>query len=130
MIPQESFVIVVEVDPVQLGSFKSLLKTMTFDDRPGMANPDNPLLRFRDFAEIHFARFVVLADNTLDDRADYPQLPSREPTYLCFMADCDGPADELLARMTEKPDGLRKIFEHCKGLAKPPTCSAGCARTG
>ncbi len=118
MIPQESFVIVVEVDPVQLGSFKSLLKTMTFDDRPGMANPDNPLLRFRDFAEIHFARFVVLADNTLDDRADYPQLPSREPTYLCFMADCDGPADELLARMTEKPDGLRKIFEHCKGFGQ------------
>ena len=120
MIPQESFVIVAEVESVQLGELRSLLKTMTFADRPGMANPDNPLLRFRDFDEIHFARFVVLADNTLNDRAPYrdtyPQLPRSEPTYLCFMVDCDGSADELLARMTQKPDGLRKIFDHCKGF--------------
>jgi hypothetical protein len=122
MIPQDSFIIVAEVDSVQLDGLRALLKTMTFADRSGMADPDNPLVRFRDFDEIHFARFVVLADNTLKDRADYrevyPRLPCSEPTYLCFMVDCDGSADELLARMAQTPDGLRKIFGYCKGYDK------------
>ncbi len=87
MIPQDSFIIVAPVDPVQLDKLRSLLKTMTFADRTGMADPDNPLVRFVDFDEIHFARFVVLADNTLNDRAAYPQLPCGEPLYLCFMVD-------------------------------------------
>jgi len=114
MIPQDSFIIVAKIDPVQLDKLRSLLKTMTFADRTGMADPDNPLVRFRDFDEIHFARFVVLADNTLNDRADYPQLPSREAFYLSFMVDCDDSADELLVRMAQRPDGLRTIFGHCE----------------
>jgi hypothetical protein len=122
MIPQDSFVIVAQVDPVQLDKLRSLLKTMTFADRTGIADPDNPLVRFGDFDTIHFARFVVLADNTLNDRAAYrdayPQLPCSEPSYLCFMVDCDGSADELLARMTQKPDGLQEIFGHCEGFDK------------
>jgi len=118
MIPQDNFIIVAEVDSAQLDGLRALLKTMTFADRTGMADPANPLVRFRDFDEIHFARFVVLADNTLKDRTEYPQLPNREPPYLCFMVDCDGSADELLARMTQKPDGLRKIFGYCKEYDK------------
>jgi hypothetical protein len=120
MTPQDSFVIVAQIEPVQLDRLRSLLKTMTFADRTGIADPANPLVRFGDFDTIHFARFVVLADTTLNDRAAYrdayPQLPCREPSYLCFMADCDGSADELLARMTQEPDGLRQIFGHCKGF--------------
>jgi hypothetical protein len=119
MIPQDSFIIVAEVEPPCLCALRSLLKTMTIAGYPGMADPANPLVRFGDFKTIHFARFVVLADNTLNDRRGYPQLePStRElPTYLCFMVDCDGDADELLARMAQAPDGLRKIFCHCKDL--------------
>ncbi len=118
MIPQDSFIIIAPIDPVQLDKLRSLLKTMTFADRTGIADPSNPLVRFVDFDEIHFARFVVLADNTLNDRAAYrdayPQLLCNEPSYLCFMVDCDGSADELLARMTQRPDGLRQIFAHCK----------------
>ena len=117
MIPQDNFIIVAKIDPVQLDKLRSLLKTMTFADRTGIADPANPLVPFGDFDTIHFARFVVLADNTLNDRAAYrdadPQLPCSEPSYLCFMADCDGSADELLARMAQKPDGLRRIFGHC-----------------
>ena len=116
MIPQDSFIIVAKVDPVQLDKLRSLLKTMTFADRTGIADPDNPLVRFGDFDTIHFARFVVLADNTLNDRAEYPQLPGSEPVYLCFMVDCDGSADELLARMAQTPDGLQRIFIHCQGF--------------
>src|SRR5262249_2140521 len=71
------------------------------------------------FDTIHFARFVVLADNTLADReayrkAGYPDLPEDEPTYLCFMVDCDGDADELLQHMVQKAgDGLREVFQFC-----------------
>src|ERR1700730_13659253 len=120
MTPQDSFVIVAQIEPVQLDRLRSLLKTMTFADRTGIADPANPLVRFGDFDTIHFARFVVLADTTLNDRAAYrdayPQLPCCEPSYLCFMADCDGSADELLARMAQQPDGLRRIFGHCMGF--------------
>ena len=30
------------------------------NDLPGMADPDNPLLPFRVFETLHFARFVIL----------------------------------------------------------------------
>ena len=36
MIPQDSFIIVAEVDSVQLDGLRALLKTMTFADRTGM----------------------------------------------------------------------------------------------
>ena len=119
MIPQDSFIIVAEVDPRCLDALKSLLKTMTVMGCTGVADPANSLVRFSDFETIHFARFVVLADNTLDDRRHYPQLESsgRElPIYLCFMVDCDGDADELLARMAQESAGLRSIFCHCSDL--------------
>jgi hypothetical protein len=122
MIPQDNFIIVAKIDPIQLDKLRSLLKTMTFADRTGMADPANSLVQFVDFDEIHYARFVVLADNTLSDRAPYrdayPQLPCCEPSYLCFMVDCDGSADDLLARMTQRPDGLRTIFGHCEEFAQ------------
>jgi hypothetical protein len=76
MIPQDSFIIVAEVEPRCLDALKSLLKTMTVMGCTGVADPANSLVRFSDFETIHFARFVVLADNTLDDRRHYPQLES------------------------------------------------------
>jgi hypothetical protein len=116
MIPQDSFIIVAKIEPGRLDGLRSLLKTMTFAGHTGMANPANGLVPFGAFDTVHFARFVVLADNTLSDRAPYPQLPPCEPTYLCFMVDCDRSADELLALMAQKPDGLREIFGHCVGF--------------
>ena len=116
MRPQDSFVVVAKIKPGCIDPLRSLLVTMTFADRPGFADPANPLVPFGTFEAIHFARFVVLADNTLNDRRVYPRLPRDEPTYLCFMADCDGDADELLAQMAHKAGGLRSIFGHCDGF--------------
>jgi hypothetical protein len=115
MIPQDSFIVIAKIRSDRIGDLRSLLTTMNFANRTGFADPANHLVPFRDFKTIHFARFVVLADNTLGDRAFYPQLPRDEPTYLCFMVDCDGAADELLAQMAEKAGGLRKIFGLCEG---------------
>jgi hypothetical protein len=114
MIPQDSFIIVARIRPDHIADLRSLLATMNFPDRTGCADPANPFVPFGAFETIHFARFVVLEDNTLADRAVYPQLPRDEPVYLCFMADFDGPADELLARMAQQANGLRKIFGHCE----------------
>ena len=102
---------------------------MNYANCAGFADPDNPLVPFGDFKTIHFARFVVLADNTLEDRAAYSQPahdeptsegPTRKepscswPTYLCFMVDCDGDADELLTHMVQEANGLRELFGHCE----------------
>jgi hypothetical protein len=118
MVPQDSFIILAKIDPVRVGGLKALLATMTLPERTGFANPANPLVPFGAFATIHFARFVTLADNTLADRAAYPELPREESTYLCFMADCDGSADELLARMAREAGGLREIFGYCEGFGE------------
>ena len=119
MIPQESIVIVASVASGNVAGLRTFLAQMNFPDRTGFADPDNHLVPFREFDTIHFARFVVLADNTLGDReayrkAGYPDLPEDEPTYLCFMVDCDGDADELLQHMVQKAGaGLQEIFQYC-----------------
>jgi hypothetical protein len=129
MLPQDSFVIVAKIRSGRIEALRSLLATMTFTNRTGFADPSNPLVPFGTFATIHFARFVVLADNTLSDRRVYPGLPRDEPDYLCFMADCDGDADELLAQMAHKASGLKSIFGHCEGFEEAAdllTCLRRC----
>jgi hypothetical protein len=114
MIPQDSFVIIARVG-TDVAGLRSELAEMNFPGRTGFANPDNQLVAFGKFDTIHFARFVVLADNTLDDRAGYPELPKSEPTYLCFMVDCDGDAGELLDAIVQRASaGLREIFQYCE----------------
>jgi hypothetical protein len=114
MIPQDSFVIVARVGP-DVAGLRSKLAEVNFPGRTGFADPDNHMVPFGKFDTIHFARFVVLADNTLDDRAGYPDLPKNEPTYLCFMVDCDGDAGELLDAIVQHASaGLREIFQHCE----------------
>jgi hypothetical protein len=116
MIPQDSFIVIAQIRPDRIDALRSLLTTMNLPNRTGFADPANRLVPFGAFETIHYARFVVLADNTLGDRARYyPQLPRDEPTYLCFMVDCDGAADELLAQMAQRSSGLREIFGHCEG---------------
>jgi hypothetical protein len=114
MIPQDSFVIVARVG-TDVAGLRRKLAEMNFPGRTGFADPENQLLPFGKFDAIHFARFVVLADNTLDDRARYPELPKSEPTYLCFMVDCDGDAGELLDAIVQWTSaGLREIFQYCE----------------
>ncbi len=113
MIPQDNFVIVAEVATERVQALRALLATMTLPAVPGAADPANALAPFGAIDTIHFARFVVLADNTLGDRAAYPRLPREEPTYLCLMVDCDGDAAALLSRMAREWPGLKQIFGFC-----------------
>jgi hypothetical protein len=114
MIPQDNFIVLGQIPPDRVDGLRSLLTTMNLANCPGVADPANALVPFGAFETIHYARFVVLADNTLADRAAYPGLPRDEPTHLCFMVDCDGEADQLLARMAKEAGGLRQVLSHCE----------------
>jgi hypothetical protein len=120
MIPQENIVVIAPIRPDRIAELRTLLATMNLHGKTGFADPDNELVPFGAFDTIHFARFVVLADNTLADRAFYPELPTdTPPTYLCFMVDCDGDAGALMEHIGQRAEGgLRKILGHCEGFAE------------
>jgi hypothetical protein len=83
-----------------------------------MADPDNRLVPFGQFERLHFARFVVLDAPTEEDIVVYDIPPSRWPTSLVFLGDCDGPADAVLADLAERAGpGLRQIFAFCRDFS-------------
>jgi hypothetical protein len=113
MTPQSTFMVVAPLADGQEENLRSLLASM--NALPGMADPDNRLVPFGRFERLHFARFVVLDAPTEEDIVVYDIPPSRWPTSLVFLGDCDGPADALLVELAEKAgDGLREIFAFCR----------------
>ena len=55
----------------------------------------------------------------------------RVPTYLVFLGDCDGPADDAAGRVRASAPGraARASSRTAKASTPAPTCSPGCART-
>ena len=95
MTPQSSFVVVAPVIEDRVSGLRALLSSM--NDRPGMARRDNSIVPFGDFENLHYARFVILDDQTLHDFEEYGAPIPDFAVLLAFMGDCDGPADKLLA---------------------------------
>ena len=95
--------------------------------RPGVVDPENDLVPFGRFERLHFARFVVLDDQTGGDIAAHGVTPPRYPLSLAFVGDCDGPAKDFLADLAQRAGpGLRRIFAHCRGIPRAlATCSSG-----
>jgi hypothetical protein len=84
---------------------------------PGSADPANALVPFGKFDRLHFARFVILEDHTLDDLEPFgPEAAfPNAPIYLAFFGDCDGSAGLVLADFADLAGaGLRKIFAFCE----------------
>src|ERR1700733_5081483 len=113
MTPQDHLIVVAAVPDDRAADLRALLATMTLPEFRGAADPANAILPFGQFDTIHFARLLVLEDNTLDDRAVYPDLPKTPPVYLCLMIDCDGDATELMARIARECPALRQAFAFC-----------------
>ena len=89
MTPQSSLMVAARVDRKSLGGLRALLSTMNFG--PGRVNAANPLVPFGKLENLHFARFVILDDQTLDDIHLLYGLPRQEyPLYLAFTCDFDG----------------------------------------
>jgi hypothetical protein len=92
---------------------KDLLKSMT--DLPGQANPENPIVPFGQFEQLHFARFVILDDQTLGDITAYGLPRVDYPLTLAFIADFDGTADDFRADLCGRAaGGLQRIFSFCQ----------------
>lgn len=105
--------VVAPLDAKRTDELRSLLATM--NRVPGMANPDNEIIPFGRLPDLHFARIVVLEDQTLDDITTAYGLPRRNyPLYLAFLADFDGDVDRFRNQMISiASKGLEQIFSFC-----------------
>ena len=115
MIPQSHFMVVAPIIEERVNGLRALLTSM--NDRPGMARRDNSIVPFGELENLHYARFVILDDQTLRDFEEYGAPIPDFAVLLAFLGDCDGPADELLADMVRvAAPGLRQIFSCCQGF--------------
>ena len=96
MTPQSHFMVVAPIIAERVNALRALLSSM--NDRPGMAKPDNSIVPFGELENLHFARFVILDDQTLHDFEEYGAPIPDFAVLLAFLGDCDGPADELPRR--------------------------------
>lgn len=116
MTPQSSFMILGTIIPSREAELRRLLASM--DRVPGLLDPLNAVIPFGRFARLHFARIVILDDQTLDDITVYGMPRVNYPTYLAILGDCDGGIEDLLGDLVKQAgDGLRSIFAHCEGYA-------------
>ena len=104
--------VVARVDRNSVDPLRTLLSTM--NHAPGRVNPSNSLVPFGLLENLHFARFLILDDQTLDDVRMYG-LPRQEyPTYLAFLCDFDGSPEEFLNDLLKCAEsGLRRVFSFC-----------------
>jgi hypothetical protein len=116
MTPQSHFMVVAPIVEARISELRALLRSM--NDRPGMAKPDNPIVPFGRFENLHFARFVILDDQTVRDFEEYGAPVPNFSVLLAFLGDCDGPGHDLLAEVARlAAPGLRQIFSFCQGFA-------------
>jgi hypothetical protein len=116
MTPQGHFTVVAPIGAGRETELRSLLQSMS--SSPGVADPRNVVLPFGEFAQLHFARFVILNDPTVGDIEVYGVPRPDLSEYLAFMGDCDGPAVDCLADMVGRCEaGLRRIFGHCSDFS-------------
>ena len=115
MTPQANFMILAPVDRRREAELRRTLDSM--NEAPGRVDPGNGLIPFEAFDTLHFARLVILDDQTTGDISVYGLTPKTFPLYLAFIGDVDGDADTFLGEMTRRAaDGLRVIFSCCEGF--------------
>jgi hypothetical protein len=117
MTPQSTFMIVAPIQQNRVGAMRSLLASM--NSGPGIADPNNALIPFAAFDNLHFARLVVLDDLTIGDAAEFYGIERADPPiYLAFLGDFDGPYDAFIDRLIKvAAPGLRQIFSLCDGFS-------------
>jgi hypothetical protein len=117
MMPQSNVFVAAPLKAEREAELRNLLASMNLT--PGQVDPNNSLFPFAHFDRLHFARFLILQDGTLDDIHDAYGLPRQDyPLMLAFIADVDGDADDFRKDLaTRAGGGLRRIFACCESLA-------------
>jgi len=100
----------------RIGAMRELLATM--NSAPGVANPENALVPFARFENLHFARLLVLDDQTTKDiELLYGIHRPDPPVYFGFLGDFDGSYNDFLRLLVKHAEpGLRRIFSLCDGF--------------
>src|SRR5260370_30681125 len=117
MTPQSNIMVVDSIAAGREAELEQLLSSMNRE--PGVADPANPLVPFGQIGTLHFARFVILDDQTRGDlRAYGAPLPSAGRS-LAFLCDCDGSADQLRRDLVTRAErGLRQVFSFCERFGR------------
>ena len=116
MMPQSNVFVAAPLKAEREAELRNLLASMNVI--PGQVDPNNSIFPFAHFDRLHFARFLILQDGTLDDIHDAYGLPRQNyPLLLAFIADVDGDADAFRKEMVARASsGLRLIFSCCEGF--------------
>lgn len=116
MMPQSNLFVAAPLKADREAELRNLLSSMNVV--PGRVDPNNSWFPFAHFDRLHFARFLILEDGTLDDIQDAYGLPRQNyPLLLAFIADFDGDADAFRTEMAVRAgSGLRRIFSCCEGF--------------
>jgi len=116
MMPQSNVFVAAPLKAEREAELRNLLASMNL--APGQVDPNNSLFPFAHFDRLHFARFLILQDGTLDDIHDAYGLPRQNyPLTLAFIADVDGDADDFRKDLaTRACGGLRRIFACCESF--------------
>src|SRR5580700_857800 len=116
MTPQSNFMVLAPVGLRREDDLRSLLASMNLE--PGVVNPQNTVLPFGQLRNLHFARIVILKDDTVGDITAYGVKPVNHPTYLTLLGDVDGDSEAFLADLTARHSaGLEQLFSHCEGFS-------------
>jgi hypothetical protein len=114
MTPQSNLMILAPIDLKREMELRSVLDSM--NRAPGVVDPLNALVPFGLLEQVHFARILILDDETLGDIAVYGLPRVNYPKYLAVMVDFDGAQGTFLADFIQRAgDGLRRIFSFCEG---------------
>jgi len=116
MLPQANLLVAAPLRKEREAELRELLASMNVV--PGVVNPTNPVVPFSQVNRLHYARFVILEDVSLEDIHTAYGVPRRDyPTMLAFVADFDGEADSFRAELVRRAsDGLQRIFSCCEGF--------------
>lgn len=115
MTPQSTFMIAARVRSGQEDKLRSLLASM--NKLPGHADPDNPIIPFRRFDRLHFARFTIIEAKTAEEIKAFGVTPRPWQPTLVFFGDIDGDKDAFLADLENHSNaGLKDIFSTCEGF--------------
>lgn len=116
MMPQSNILVNAPLRMDRVSEVRALLASM--NHRPGVVNPANTLVPFGEFPQLHFARFVILDDQTGADLQTAYGAPAPDyPMSLAVIADFDGTADDFRADLAARAGtGLRRLFSCCQGF--------------
>jgi hypothetical protein len=113
MTPQDNIMVVASIPPGREAELRRLMETM--NTSPGIFDPGNRFLPFQDIDTLHFARLVILEDDTREDPLAYGERLAAPGKSLALLCDFDGSAEAFLRILAAKAGtGLVKVFSCCE----------------